>query len=228
MSESLWDRMSCGRWIGEKWRSAVLDRVPKLWAPKNVGKLSSDLWKGPSMSKHIIYYWWWYNENYTNPSSKQNDFLLLSWPSDFRLGYHLPICMVIRCRRRKRIWLLHLVQLITVCLYPWKLSSRAMKMREKKIVDCFTPTPKQQVTHMLRRYTRDICAIQSYRRDGANHLVTLRSVIWPTCPEDDRQQSEKGADRPRRITLLPSGWVIEPITRVVDSSRYWRPLIDKK
>ena len=131
MSESFWDRMSCGRWIGEKWRSAVLDRVPKLWASKNVGKLSSDLWKGPSMSKHMIYYWWWYNENYTN-YTKQNDFLLLSWPSDFRLGYHLPICMVIRCRRRKRIWLLHLVQLITVCLYPWKLSSRAMKMREKK------------------------------------------------------------------------------------------------
>ena len=72
---------------------------------------------------------------------------------------------------------------------------------------------------MLRRHTRDICAIQAYRRDGANHLLTLRSVIWPTCPEDERQTNEKGAERPGRITLLPSGWVIEPIARMVEAQR---------
>ena len=80
----------------------------------------------------------------------------------------------------------------------------------------------RQVTHMLRRYTRDICAIQSYRKDGANHLITLRSVVWPECPEAEK---EAAAERPRRITLLPSGWVIEPITRVVDSERWLSSLL---
>ena len=75
---------------------------------------------------------------------------------------------------------------------------------------------------MLRRYTRDICAIQSYRKDGANHLITLRSVVWPECPaEAVKGAAAAAADRPKRITLLPSGWVIEPITRVVDSERWF-------
>ncbi|XP_046370005.1 uncharacterized protein LOC124144554 isoform X4 [Haliotis rufescens] len=61
-----------------------------------------------------------------------------------------------------------------------------------------------EVHQILKKESCDFCIVQSERIEGEKHILVYQSVDWATTP-------------PRgdtvRATLLPSGWIIEPVQK---------------
>ncbi|KAK2170650.1 hypothetical protein LSH36_1g03001 [Paralvinella palmiformis] len=58
-----------------------------------------------------------------------------------------------------------------------------------------------EVSQMFKKVSRDFCILQYEHVDGSKYVISLRSIKWPGCIENDDI---------RRATLHASGWIIEP------------------
>ncbi|XP_067681261.1 uncharacterized protein [Haliotis asinina] len=61
-----------------------------------------------------------------------------------------------------------------------------------------------EVHQILKKESCDFCVIQSERIEGEKYILVYQSVEWETTPPKDDTL---------RATLLPSGWIIEPVQK---------------